>query len=504
MDHFNWCFDDLVDGIRDESEPRSRIENGIHPVLKAAGTPRDIAHWRSRLFYPKDGVTLSAHEFQLIWPYCDNYWTFNREEQRQVHYRCRVWRPESNRSVKTAEPENQRHKQSTRNVFDCPCKITVSPVRSENLPGSEIVAYRVNVFRGTEHNHEAEDIEHLKQNTAIMAIAGSLVNYDIPPPVVRRALFSDHDHVAQQHFFDAGGKWLSLQAVKNASRQMHKLCPGAQDVFRTRRSRIAPCAPIPAAQDLDDYFLGPRISTEPSPQPSEDLEIVGKYVTLKGLSENDVPSLWRNLDSSVYSFLPMLRHSSPDGLWQILKALRERGMVLYAIKADLNHLSPAQPPSNAAVRTETIGMVAFLDIQPEHRALEVGAVLYGPALRRTAAATEAQYLLLLYAFGQSSTPLAPPYRRVVWKCNQRNSASRRAAERLGFVFEGTFRKHMIKCERSRDSEFFSMLDDEWGGFVRASLEMWLDADNFDVDGQQIRNLDSFRELCKSASQSMSG
>jgi hypothetical protein len=62
---------------------------------------------------------------------------------------------------------------------------------------------------------------------------------------------------------------------------------------------------------------------------------------------------------------------------------------------------------------------------------------------------------------------------------------------------------MIKNERSRDSEFFSMLDDEWEGFVRASLEMWLDAENFDADGKQIQNLDSFRKLCKSASQSIS-
>jgi len=382
---------------------------------------------------------LPAHEFQLIWPYCDNYWTFNREEQTQVNYRCRVWRPENTRSVKIAEPENQRHKQSTRKIFDCPCKITVTPVRSESSSDGAIVAYRVSVYRDTEHNHTAEDIEPLKLNTAIMGIAGRLVSHDIPPPVVRRHLLSNHDPVAQQHFFDAGGKWLSLQTTKNASRQWQKAAASARDsgdIFRTRRSRSAHSTTMTGAQELDDYFLGPRISTEPSPRPSEDLEIVGKYVTLKSLTEKDMPSLWRNLDSSVYNFLPMLRHSSPDGLWQVLMSLRAHGLVFYAIKADITRLSPADLPSDPAAREETIGTVAFLDIQPEHRALEVGAVLYGPALRRTAAATEAQYLLLLYAFGQASTPLSPPYRRVVWKCNQRNPASRRAAERLGFTYEG--------------------------------------------------------------------
>lgn len=257
-----------------------------------------------------------------------------------------------------------------------------------------------------------------------------------------------------------------------------------------------------AAQDLDDYFLGPKISVEPSPWPATDLKIVGKHVTLQGLSEDDVPKLWRNLgmpdDSSVFNYLPMLRHDNPEDFSRALLGLRDRGMVLYAIKADPDRLSSSAQtvPSGPQAHTEPIGAVAFLDIQPDNRALEVGAVLYGPRLRQTAAATEAQYLLLTYAFGQATTPLVPAYRRVVWKCNQRNPASRRAAERLGFVYEGTFRKHMIMCERSRDSEFFSILDDEWDGFVKAGLEMWLDAGNFDADGKQIRNLDSCREICK--------
>jgi hypothetical protein len=121
-------------------------------------------------------------------------------------------------------------------------------------------------------------------------------------------------------------------------------------------------------------------------------------------------------------------------------------------------------------------------------------VLYEPALCRTAAATEAQYLLLRYSLGQAQTPLTPPYRRVVWKCNRRNQTSCRAAERLGFVYEGTFRKHMMICERSRDSEWFSVLDDEWNGFVKAGLEMWLESGYFDEDGRQIKTLESCREL----------
>jgi RimJ/RimL family protein N-acetyltransferase/cell wall assembly regulator SMI1 len=508
MNHFHWCFDDLADDLKNDSE-RLRAEPGVHPVLKAARTPTDIAHWRRVFFHPKDAVVLDIDEYRRIWPYCDNYWTLYREEQKSVHFRCRMFRATGYKSVKTAEPEKQRQKLSTRTIFGCPCKIVIEPVRAEASLSSEIVAYRIQVSRDTEHNHTAEEIEPLKMNSAIMGMAGRLVDYDIPPPDVRRRLLCDHDPVAQQHFFDAGGKWLTLQTVKNASRQWQKVCSskdaqgGKSTIFRTRRHRVSPSEPPATPGDLDDFFLGPKISTAPSPRPSERIQIVGKYVTLQGLSDEDVPSLWRNLDSHVYQYLPMLRQNNLDDFRVVFQGLRDRGMVLFAIKADPNHMSPTSPPSSSVTRTETVGTLAFLDIQPEHRALEVGAVLYGPALRRTPAATEAQYLLLLYAFGQAPMPLSPPYRRVVWKCNQRNVASRRAAERLGFTFEGTFRKHMIMCERSRDSEFFSMLDDEWNGFVRASLEMWLDAENFGADGKQIQNLESFRALCRSASQSIS-
>lgn len=258
------------------------------------------------------------------------------------------------------------------------------------------------------------------------------------------------------------------------------------------------------SEDKDDFFLGPKISTQPSPFPAKDLHTSGKYITLQGLSEVDIPDLWKNLrtpegDTSVFNYVPQLRQPSPEALGKVLQSLRdEHGMVLYAIKADPNRLSPSSSaPTTPSPHTTPLGLIAFLDIQPHHRALEIGAVLYSPALQRTAAATEAQYLLLRYAFGGgpgSATPaLSPPYRRVVWKCNALNKTSRRAAERLGFVYEGTLRSHMIMCERSRDSEFFSMLEGEWEGFVRAGFEAWLDGGNFGEGGRQVCGLGELRE-----------
>jgi RimJ/RimL family protein N-acetyltransferase len=198
--------------------------------------------------------------------------------------------------------------------------------------------------------------------------------------------------------------------------------------------------------DQDDFYLGPKISTQPSPLPSRDLLTSGKYATLQGLSETDIPTLWKNLgtpegDTSIFNYIPQLRQPTPEAFREVLHSLRdEHGIILYAIKADRNNLPPwssslSSSSSTSSIlpysHTEPLGLIAFLDIQPNHRALEIGAVLYSPALQRTTAATEAQYLLLRYAFGSDQTPssptpaLSPPYRRVVWKCNALNETSRR-------------------------------------------------------------------------------
>jgi RimJ/RimL family protein N-acetyltransferase len=117
--------------------------------------------------------------------------------------------------------------------------------------------------------------------------------------------------------------------------------------------------------------------------------------------------------------------------------------------------------------------------------IEVGHIVYGPALQRTPLATDAQFLLARYAFETLG------YRRYEWKCDALNAASRRAAERLGFTFEGIFRQHMILKGRSRDTAWFSMLDSEW---LRAkeAFEQWLAPANFDAAGRQRRRLAEIR------------
>ncbi len=128
-----------------------------------------------------------------------------------------------------------------------------------------------------------------------------------------------------------------------------------------------------------------------------------------------------------------------------------------------------------------VGYFTLLRIEPQMRVIEVGHVLYSPALQHTPLGTEAQYLLARYVFETLR------YRRYEWKCNALNAASWRAALRYGFVYEGTFRQHIIAKGRNRDNAWFSMLDGEWPA-RKANFERWLEPDNFDGDGRQKLSL----------------
>ncbi|NBC32243.1 MAG: GNAT family N-acetyltransferase [Alphaproteobacteria bacterium] len=123
------------------------------------------------------------------------------------------------------------------------------------------------------------------------------------------------------------------------------------------------------------------------------------------------------------------------------------------------------------------GMAALLNLRPDFGAVELGHVWFATAHQRSRAATEALVLLMRHVFD------ACGYRRLEWKCDAANQASRRAALRLGFRFEGVFLNHMVIRGRNRDTAWYSLLDGEWPG-VRAATDAWLAPENFDADGAQ--------------------
>jgi RimJ/RimL family protein N-acetyltransferase len=138
-----------------------------------------------------------------------------------------------------------------------------------------------------------------------------------------------------------------------------------------------------------------------------------------------------------------------------------------------------------------LGMAAYLRITPESGVIEIGHVWFGTGLMRTTAATEAIYLLVGNAFDELG------YRRVEWKCNALNAASRKAAERFGFTFEGVFRKHQIVKGRNRDTAWFAITDDQWPA-IRGGFQAWLAPENFDAQGRQRLSLGALIERSRLA------
>jgi RimJ/RimL family protein N-acetyltransferase len=120
-------------------------------------------------------------------------------------------------------------------------------------------------------------------------------------------------------------------------------------------------------------------------------------------------------------------------------------------------------------------------ITPEHGVIEIGSILWGPAIARTRIATEALYLFARHSFDDLG------YRRFEWKCDALNAPSRRAAERFGFTFEGIFRQHLVVKGKNRDTAWYAITDGEWRR-LKAGYEHWLAPDNFDVAGCQRRRL----------------
>jgi RimJ/RimL family protein N-acetyltransferase len=178
---------------------------------------------------------------------------------------------------------------------------------------------------------------------------------------------------------------------------------------------------------------------------------------------------------SIWTYLPDGPYESADHLRRALAAMARMQDARYFTIAPL----PEERP---------LGLAAYLRITPAFGTIEIGHIWFAPELQRTTAATEAIFLLARHALDELG------YRRLEWKCDALNAASRRAAERFGFSFEGVFRKHQVVKGRNRDTAWYAITDDQWPR-IRGGFEAWLAAENFDERGRQLRSLG---ELVKGA------
>ena len=148
--------------------------------------------------------------------------------------------------------------------------------------------------------------------------------------------------------------------------------------------------------------------------------------------------------------------------------------------------SKSDPLFHTIIDTKTdkpTGLASLMRIDPTNGVIEVGHIHFGPSLKQTPAATEAIFLLMTRVFDELG------YRRLEWKCNALNAASRSAALRFGFTYEGTFRQAVIVKGRNRDTAWFSLLDKEWPA-AKQNCQRWLDPRNFDESGRQKSSLKS--------------
>ncbi|GAB2993555.1 GNAT family protein [Streptomyces pseudoechinosporeus] len=164
----------------------------------------------------------------------------------------------------------------------------------------------------------------------------------------------------------------------------------------------------------------------------------------------------------------LLAAASHDQVWTYLDeptpATREgiRALILEA----LDEQAAGQRLPFAIVLREigrAIGSMSYIDIQPRHRALELGWAWLAPEYWQTGIGREASYLLIRHAFERLDAV------RVALKTDARNARSQKAIAGLGAVREGVFRRHRILRDgHQRDSVFYSLIREDWNA-VRDGL-----------------------------------
>ena len=210
--------------------------------------------------------------------------------------------------------------------------------------------------------------------------------------------------------------------------------------------------------------------------------LYGNSATLQDLSvttpsEEHFKQIWQcvktEVDRSCWTYLPYPAFETEDELRSALKNHFGLNRATHYL-IEVNHAM--------------VGWVGLINQCPADQVIEIGNVYFSHQMKQSTASTEVIYLLLKACFEQG-------FRRVEWKCDELNQPSKRTALRFGFQYEGTFRQHRIAKGRNRNTAWFSILDEEWPELEKA-YTAWLKADNFDIEGQQIKKLKDLIGLYK--------
>ena len=182
--------------------------------------------------------------------------------------------------------------------------------------------------------------------------------------------------------------------------------------------------------------------------------LTGRFVRLEPLTREHVDALSRvAFDPAIWNWMPA--------------SLTDRQSVERWIDDALaaQHAGTALPFATVSLDGNVVaGSTRYLNIAARDGRVEIGGTWLGVAYQRSAVNTEAKFLMLRHAFETLGAT------RVELKTHAQNEKSRRAIERIGGVYEGTHRKHMLHQNGSRrDTVWYSIVDDEWEG-VKGRLE----------------------------------
>lgn len=219
--------------------------------------------------------------------------------------------------------------------------------------------------------------------------------------------------------------------------------------------------------------VGPDLDGWSPPAHPEQLALAGRWVSVEPLSiARHGPALFEELGTA------------PESLWTYMTfgPFATAGD-FDATLADLSDY-PRTIPFVFTVEGRPLGFAVYMRIEPSLGVIEIGSIVLSPHMQRTRAATEALYLMIGNVFDLG-------YRRCEWKCDDLNARSRSAAERLGFKYEGTFRKAIHYKGRSRDTAWYSIIDAEWPS-LDVTFQRWLEPSNFDREGRQVKSLGEMR------------
>ncbi len=217
-----------------------------------------------------------------------------------------------------------------------------------------------------------------------------------------------------------------------------------------------------------EQLLGSPITQTEWPAPNL-TPMQGQTCNLEPLGQDHLDDLWQHAKAHPTSF-NYLRYGPFD-----------KREALQSLLSDITTRVDQPFWAVCAIGGGAKGWLSICDIDQANSSIEIGSIWFSPDLQGTRAAREAIFLAMCHCMDDLG------YERLVWRCQAENTKSFRAAENLGFTFEGTWRNAAVTKGRQRGVAWFSILKDEWPA-RRTAIATWLADENFDADGKQRARL----------------